>query len=113
MTKLKLEFRKEDGTVKKFNRGKPFTLPNWTVIKHKAVLEGVNKLPKDTSETDRDTEFQFLCIYEGLKVVDPEIEVDDIKNLHPAVLIDLFNAIYSEGKCDIHFREKGKKSKLK
>ena len=113
MTKLKLEFRREDGTVKKFNKGKPFILPNWTVMKHKSVLEGINKLPKGTSEADKDIEFQFLCVYEGLKVIDPEVDLEDIKNLHPVVLVELFNTVYAEGKCDIYFRDKGKKGKSK
>lgn len=113
MTKLKLEFKREDGTVKKFNNGKPFILPNWTVMKHKAVLENINKLPENTTEEDKDIEFQFFCIYEGLKVIDPSVELEDIKGIHPMVLTELFNAVYEEGKCDIYFREKVKKSKSK
>ena len=104
MTKLVLKF---------INKGKPFTLPSWTVAKHKKVLEEINKLPTNTSEEDKDTEFQFLCIYEGLKELDPNLTLNDIRNLHPTVLIDLFNAVYSEGKCDIYFRGKGNKSKSK
>ena len=104
MTKLILKF---------INKGKPFELKNWTVMKHKAVLEKINKLPKNTSESDKDIEFQFLCIYEGLKEVDPNLELDNIRQLHPTVLVELFNAIYTEGKCDIYFREKGKKTKSK
>jgi len=104
MTKLKLKI---------INKGKPFILPNWTVVKHKAVLEEINKLPKGTSETDKDIEFQFFCIYEGLKEVDPNLELDDIRHLHPTVLVALFNAVYEEGKCDIYFRDKGKKGKSK
>jgi hypothetical protein len=113
MTKLKLEFKREDGTTKKFNKGKPFLLPNWTVMKHKAVLEEINKLPQNASEEDKDIAFQFFCIYEGLKVVDPSVELEDIKSIHPVVLAELFEAIYSEGKCDIYFRDKGKKGKSK
>ena len=104
MTKLKLQI---------VNKGKPFILPNWTVMKHKAVLEEINKLPKNTSEGDKDIEFQFLCIYEGLKEVDPDIELENIRHLHPTVLVELFNAVYAEGKCDIYFRDKGKKGKSK
>jgi hypothetical protein len=113
MTKLKLEFKSEDGTVKKFNKGKPFVLPNWTVEKHKAFLESINKLPKDTSEEDKDIAFQVFCIYEGLKVIDAEVTLENVKNVHPVVMTELFNAIYSEGKCDIYFREKVKKNKSK
>ncbi len=105
MTKLKLKF---------VNGGKHFVLPNWTIAKHKTVLEKINKLPTTISEDDKDTEFQLLCVYEGLKAVDPDVDLDeDIRELHPAVLIDLFNAIYEEGKCDIYFREKGKKTRSK
>lgn len=102
MTKLKLKF---------VNKGKPFILPNWTVKKHKAVLEEINKLPENMSEEDKDIEFQYLCIYYGLKDVDPSLDREDIENTHPTVLTTLFNAIYEEGKCDIYFREKGKKTK--
>lgn len=111
MTELKLKFRREDGTTKKFNRGKSFTLPNWTVKKHKAALEELSKLPKKLSEADKDVEFQFLCIYYGLREVDPKLELEDVRNIHPAMLGDLFNAVYSEGKYDIYFRGKGKKTK--
>lgn len=103
MTKLKLKF---------VNKGKPFILPTWTVAKHKMVLEEISKLPKKTSEEDKDVEFQFLCIYIGLKELDPKLSLEKVKaKMHPAVLGDLFNAVYSEGKCDIYFREKGKKTK--
>jgi len=104
MTKLNLKI---------VNKGKPFVLPNWTVTKHKKVLEEINKLPKDTSEGDKDIEFQFLCIYEGLKEVDPKLTLEDVRNTHPMVLAELFNVVYSEGKCDIYFRAKGKKIKSK
>lgn len=102
MTKLALKF---------VNKGKPFKLENWTVMKHKAVLEKISKLPKNVSEEDKDIEFQFYCIYEGLKVIDSEVKLENIKNLHPIMLSQLFEVIYNEGKYDIYFREPGKKSK--
>ena len=70
MTKLKLKL---------VNKGKPFTLPNWTVAKHKAVLEEINKLPKGTSESDKDIEFQYFCVYVGLKVIDQKLEIEEVK----------------------------------
>ena len=109
--KIKLEFKQKDGTVKKFNSGKPFKLPNWTVMKHKTVLEEIHKLPKGTSEVIKDIEFQYWAIYESLKEIDPELDIENIKNLHPIVLSQLFDAVYNEGKYDIYFREPGKKSK--
>ena len=100
MTKLNLKF---------VNGGKPFILPNWTVGKHKAVLEEVNKLSKTVSEEDKDVEFQYWCIFIGLEELDPDLQIEQVRNIHPAVLGELFNVVYSEGKCDIYFREKGKK----
>lgn len=111
MTELKLEFKRKDGTAKKFNSGKPFKVPNWTVVKHKNVLEEINKLPEEMGDDMKDIEFEYLTIYESLKEIDPKIEMDDIKNLHPMVLAELFDAVYSEGKYDIYFRSKGKKKR--
>lgn len=102
MTKLKLKF---------VNNKKPFVLPNWTVKKHKTVLEQISKMPKTATEDDRDTEFQILCIYESLKEIDSDVDLEKIRVLHPATHIELFNVVYNEGKVDIYFRDKGKKVK--
>lgn len=96
-------------SLKFINKGKPFILKNWTVMKHKTVLEKINKLSNTISEEDKDIEFQFFCIYESLKEIDPEIEIEDVKSLHPIMLTELFNLVYNQGKYDLYFREKGKK----
>lgn len=111
MTKLILELPQKDGSIKKFNNGKPFDLPGWTVLKHKVALEEVNKLPKKADEETRDIEFQCLAIYETLKEVDSTITLKDIRILHPIVMADLFAAVYNEGKQEIYFQKKGKKAK--
>lgn len=91
------------------NNGKPFDMPNWTVVKHKKALEDLNKNCKDMSQEEKDEEFQYYVIYETLKEIDENVDFDAIKQMHPEDHILLFNAVYSAGRTGILFREGVKK----
>lgn len=103
-------------TVKKYkltiiNKGKPFTMPKWTVGKHKAALARMLKENPSATDEEKNDLFNFYVIYETLKQVDPEVSIEDVKGLHPEDMVELFNEVYNAGKEGIYFRqpEKGKK----
>lgn len=100
------------------NKGKPFEMPNWTPKKHENALANLAKYTKEHNLTDKDAdnEFKYFVIFETLQDIDNSVMLDDIRNLHPLDLIDLFYAVYHAGRSGIiytDFREKGKKSPKK
>ena len=94
------------------NNGKPFIMPKWTVKKHRAALRNTVANTKNMSDEEQQEEFNYYVIYETLKQIDDSITVDDIKNLHPEDMMQLFNDVYNAGKEGIYFRE-GKKPQPK
>ena len=101
MKKYSLEF---------VNESKPFTMPHWTVGKHKAALEELLSDTKDWDKDARDEEYQFYVILQTLRQIDNEVTIEKIKDMHPEDLISLFNAVYTAGKTGILFQQP-KKSK--
>jgi hypothetical protein len=98
-------------SLKIVNNKKPFIMPKWTVGKHKAALARMLKENPKVSEEEKNDLFNYYVIYETLRQVDPEISIEDIKDLHPEDMIELFNEVYNAGKEGIYFRQpaKGKK----
>lgn len=97
------------------NNGKPFSMPHWSVKKHKAALQELNKECKDMSNEEKNDEFTYYVILQTLRQIDSSVTIDDIKTLHPEDIIQLFNDVYNAGKGGIYFRQpkKGKKGKKK
>lgn len=102
MTKYKLSI---------INKGKPFCMPKWTVAKHKAALARMLKENPKATDDEKNDLFNYYVIYESLRQVDSEVSIEDIKELHPEDMIELFNEVYNAGKEGIFFRQpaKGKK----
>ncbi len=88
------------------NSGKPFELPNWTVERHESAMARLVKDYKDADASKQDRLLRNYIIYEALLAVDESVKLDDIQKMHPENLIELFNAVYLEGKKDIFFHEK-------
>ena len=83
------------------NEGKPFDLENWSVIKHKKVLETMaayEEKHKNLSEEDKDDAFQNTLILEGLKGIDKNVKASDLETMHPQDKKALFTAIYFTGR---------------
>lgn len=97
-------------SLKFVNEGKAFVMPKWTVGKHKAALSHMMEECKDMTEDERTEQFNFYVIYQTLKQIDSDVELEDIKAMHPEDLILLFNDVYNAGREGIYFRE-GKKPK--
>jgi len=87
------------------NEGKPFILPNWTVGKHKAALAQMLEECKDMKDEERNDEFNYYVIYQTLKQIDPDVSMDDIRDMHPEDLIQLFNEVYNAGRVGIFFQQ--------
>ncbi len=101
--------------LKFVNKGKPFNMPHWTVGKHKAALATMITECKDMTEEERADEFNYYVIHETLKQIDPDVTIDDIKEMHPEDLVALFNDVYSAGKEGIYDKDfhKGEKTPRK
>jgi hypothetical protein len=93
------------------NEGKPFTIGDWTVRKHRQVLKKMSEYEEkhlDLSESDKDEKYQNLLILEGLKDIDSSIKEQQLENMHPADKTSLFVAIYYSGRKGISpSKEKG------
>jgi len=94
------------------NNGEPFDMPKWTVAKHRAALVQMNEDCKDMSDDEKNEEFNYYVVYQTLKEIDKNVSLEDIKNLHPEDMIQLFAEVYNAGKTGIYFRE-GKKPTTK
>jgi len=87
------------------NEGKPFVMPKWSVGKHKAALaQLLNDNPNATDDEKMDL-FNVYVIYQTVKQIDPSVSIDSIKEMHPEDQIQLFNAVYNEGREGIFFVE--------
>jgi len=100
--------------LKCVNKGKPFSMPNWTPKKHEAALAKLDAAQKKNKWDDKaaDKEFKYFVVHETLLEIDPDCELDDIRNLHPVTLIELFREVYNAGKENIYYRDfrKGRKT---
>lgn len=113
--KILIAFPQEDGSVKKFNNGKPFCVPHWTTQKHKAALAQLVKESDDKklSKEEENDLFNYYVILQTLRQIDNTVTVEDIQTLHPEDLIELFSVIYNAGKQGIYFQQPKKTGKKK
>jgi uncharacterized protein (DUF2249 family) len=101
------------------NNGDPFDMPNWTTKKHEDALIRMAEYQKEKklSEKEANDEFKHFVIYETLIELDEDVDINDIRDMHPQDLIELFNAVYNAGRKGIYARDfrqttpKRKKSK--
>jgi len=98
------------------NKGKNFDMPNWSTEKHENALNNLVSYQKKNKLSDKEAEkeFKHFVIHETLKEIDKDVDLDDIRKMHPMDLIDLFNAVYNAGRKGIYagnFRQKTPKSK--
>ncbi|RLI63601.1 MAG: hypothetical protein DRO67_05470 [Candidatus Asgardarchaeum californiense] len=107
--KLKLEFEYDDGTIVKFNKGKPFCVPKWTTGKHRAALAQLNDECSELTESEKNDEFSYYVVYQTLKQIDADVTILDLKTLHPDDLVALYSEVYNAGRKGIYFQESPKK----
>lgn len=97
------------------NNGKPFTLPDWSVVKHKKVLKKMSKYDSDEekqkySAEELDDIYQTILILEGLQDIDSSVTEQDLDTMHPADKTALFAAIYYQGRSGIIYNKDADKS---
>jgi hypothetical protein len=80
------------------NKGKKFTLTNWSVAKHKDVLRETKKYEDKLDEKELDEKYRYLLILRGLHEVDSSVTEADLETLHPDDLLEIFAAVYRQGK---------------
>jgi hypothetical protein len=105
--------KKNEYCYETINKGKPFTLPNWNVIKHKKVLQKMTSFEesedgKKSSKYELDDRYQNFLILEGLKDIDPDVNDKILDEMHPNDKSALFAAIYYQGAEGVLYRPKKK-----
>lgn len=100
--------------LKCVNKGKPFLMPNWTPKKHETALAKLDAAQKENKWGDKeaDREFKYFVVHETLSEIDPTCELEQVRNLHPVTLIELFREVYQAGKENIYYQDfrKGRKT---
>ena len=90
------------------NKGKEFTLGNWTFAKQEEILKAVAEMEDAYKGKDKelDIKYRHMIILKGLHEVDNAVTEDDLKSMHPDDKIALFAAVYLQGKRGIIAPEK-------
>lgn len=100
--------KKKELTLPFVNDGKPFSLEDWNVKKHKEVLKILakeeEKNPKLTEE-QKDDIFKDHLILKGLEHVDDSVKLKDLETMHPLDKQALFLAIYYSGRKGITVKD--------
>jgi len=102
-------------TLKCVNKGKSFKMPNWTPKKHESALAKLDKAQQKNKWDDKtaDREFKYYVVHETLSELDPDCEIEQIRDIHPVTLIELFREVYNAGKENIYYQDfrKGQKTR--
>lgn len=98
---------KEPYSLDFVNKGKPFSIPNWTTDKHESALAHLAADMEDLPKDKEDKEFKYYVIYETLSAIDTteKCTIDKIKRMHPVDVIDMFNAVYNAGRKGIYSKD--------
>jgi len=91
------------------NKGKPFVIGKWNVIKHKRVLKEVAKAEENNTkltDEEKDELFQDALILLGLREIDESVTIEHLNNMHPQDKKSLFTAVYFSGREGITKRDK-------
>jgi len=91
------------------NKGKPFTVSNWTVEKHEKTLSLMVEKNKSASAKELDALFRYYVVLVGLQDIDDSVTMEQVRSLHVENIMELFDAIYYAGKIDIFFHQSDKK----
>jgi len=101
-------------TVKCVNKGAPFKMPNWTPKKHENSLAKLETAQEKNKWDDKraNDEFKYYVVHETLIEIDPNCELEEVRAIHPATLIDLFREVYNAGRENIYYQDfrKGRKT---
>jgi glycosylphosphatidylinositol transamidase (GPIT) subunit GPI8 len=111
MTKANSKSRKKQYHLSFVNNDKPFTLSKWTVKKHKELLKETAKYEKTMTQKELDEKSQNILILMGLHEIDPNVTEEDLETLHPGELMDLFRAVYYQGREGIEVQEDFRQTK--
>lgn len=92
------------------NKGKEFTLSNWTFGKQQSILEKTAEIEDEYKgrEKELDIKYRHMIILQGLHEVDESVTEQDLIDMHPDDKIALFAAVYLQGKRGIIAPEKKK-----
>lgn len=88
------------------NTGSPFSMPEWSVRKHEALLEEMIPLDEKLKlnvikKEEYEKQYRLHMILLSLRDIDSKVTDADLKNMHPDDFIDLWVAIYNSGKKGI------------
>lgn len=81
------------------NGGKPFFVPHMTVKRQEELMESIIDIEKKyEDEKKKNQECNKVIVLKTLQVVDINVTMDDINNMHPEDFIFLFNNIWEVGR---------------
>jgi len=99
------------------NKGKPFSMPIWTVEKQESAIAKVSEYKKEHNLSDKETDsnYKFFVIVETLVEIDASCTIEIVKRevVHPLDIQDLFLAVYNAGRKGIYALDFQKRNEIK
>jgi len=80
------------------NDGKEFLIPRMTVQRQEELMEEMAKHEGKLSEEKFNREMNKRLILKTLQIVDKNVSLENINNLHPDDYVVLFTAIWDAGR---------------
>ena len=80
------------------NDGKEFELPKLTVEMHDEVLEEAVKFEEKFQGEKLNREINKLILFKVFKSIDKKVKLKDIKEMHPADFVYVFNKVWNVGR---------------
>jgi len=82
------------------NKGKEFNIPKMTVLRQEELMEEMikTKIDEKTEPLKYNREFNKIMVWKTLQVIDVDVSLDDINNMHPNDFIKIFTLIWESGR---------------
>lgn len=90
MAKIKLSFVKGGKEA--------FEIPKMTVRRQEELMTEMVKLEKEMETDEYNREMNRLLILKSLQIVDPNVTMENILEMHPDDYIELFTQIWNAGR---------------
>ena len=85
-------------TLSFMNEGKPFDVPTMTVGRQEEYMEMMDKIEKEIKDEDqRNRKASKLMILGTLQLVDKNVTMEHINNMHPSDYVYISNLLWESG----------------
>ena len=80
-------------------KGEPFIMPHLTVGKQDEYMEAISKIEKNEKDiVKKNREINKQMVLKTLQVIDENITIDDINNMHPSDFAYLSDIVWTKGR---------------